>query len=77
VPLVVELILLYGLRGLSHSEVLCEPIHVLQVALRAIVPCLIVTLLYLPPTLLEELFFLVLHYCPILAYLYVPVPKLV
>jgi hypothetical protein len=56
--------------------VLCEPIPILQVSLRATVPCLAVVLLSLPPTLLEEIVFLVLHYCIVLAYLFFPTPKL-
>jgi hypothetical protein len=71
-----ELILLSRLRGLSWREVLYEPVLVLQVSLRETIPCLVVVLCSLPPTFLEELVFLVLHYYVVLAYLFVPVPKL-
>ena len=74
-PPAVELILLFGIRGVSQSKVLCELIPVLRVVVRAIVPCLVVVLLSLSPTLLEELVFPVLHYYVVIAYLSMPMPK--
>jgi hypothetical protein len=63
VPPAVELALRSLLRRLSQSEVLCEPFPLLQVAWRAIVPCFVVTMLFLHPTSLAEKSFPILqHY---------------
>jgi hypothetical protein len=55
--------------------VLCEPFPLLQVALRATVPCFAAVVLFLHPTSLGDQDFPVLQYCIVLQGLHVLVPK--